>query len=143
MLLPPKLARLIQEQITGAIGTSMLSPHPGSPPFLMPGRVSSRHRSFNWLYAQMREHDLPVRQARNTAMIEAVTRLPPTVVADLPGIHLCTADSWARYANASWAAYRAPRQHIAPSPGHDRRPTIRRARLCGRAQGGERQGPAG
>ncbi|MFJ1800713.1 hypothetical protein [Streptomyces sp. NPDC088180] len=104
MLLPPKLARLVQEQITGAIGTSMISPHPKPPPFLMPGRVPSRHGSLNWLYAQMCEHGLPVCQARNTAMIEAVTRLPPIVVADLLGMHLGTADSWARYANASWAA---------------------------------------
>ncbi|MFB7435259.1 hypothetical protein ACFCZ5_28400 [Streptomyces microflavus] len=107
MLLPPKLACLIQEQITGAIGRSMISPHPESPPFLMPGRVPSRHRSLNWLYTQMREHGLPVRRARNTAMIEAVTRLPAIVVADLFGIHPGTAESWARYANARWAAYLA------------------------------------
>ncbi|QKW47151.1 hypothetical protein [Streptomyces microflavus] len=110
VLLPPKLARLIREQITGAASTSMVSPRPESPAFLMPGRVPGRHRSVNWLYTQMREHGLPVRPARNTAMIEAVTRLPPIVVADLFGIQPGTADSWARYANASWAAYLAARR---------------------------------
>ncbi|MFI5905822.1 hypothetical protein [Streptomyces cyaneofuscatus] len=110
VLLPPKLARLIREQITGAASTSMVSPRPESPPFLMPGRIPGRHRSVNWLYTQMREHGLPVRPARNTAMIEAVTRLPPIVVADLFGIQPGTADSWARYANASWAAYLTARR---------------------------------
>lgn len=76
----------------------------------MPGQVPGRHRSITWLYTQMREHGLPVRPARNTAMIEAVTRLPPIVVANLFGIHPGTANSWARYANASWAAYLAARR---------------------------------
>ncbi|WP_228992825.1 XRE family transcriptional regulator [Streptomyces sp. DH8] len=110
VLLPPKLARLIQEQIIAAASTSMISPHPASPPFLMPGKVPGRHRSLNWFYTQMHEHGLPVRPARNTAMIEAVTRLPSIVVADLFGIHPGTADSWARYANASWAAHLAARR---------------------------------
>ncbi|KAB2587680.1 hypothetical protein [Streptomyces arboris] len=113
VLLPPKLDRLIQEQITGAASTSMISPHSESPPFLMPGRVPGRHRSINWLYTQMRKHGLPVRPARNTAMIEAITCLPPIVVADLFGIHPGTADSWARYANASWTAYLAARREDA------------------------------
>ncbi|WP_163008648.1 hypothetical protein [Streptomyces sp. S5] len=47
--------------------------------------------------------------ARNTAMIEAVTTLPPIVVADLFGLSPATAETWARYANDSWTQYLAAR----------------------------------
>ena len=52
---------------------------------------------------------LPVLPARNTAMIEAVTSLPPIVVADLFGMHPSTAQRWANYAKDDWSAYLAAR----------------------------------
>lgn len=55
----------------------------------------------------MKEHDLPVITARNTAMLEAVADLPPIVVSDLFGIHPSTAHSWARLAQNSWTDYLA------------------------------------
>jgi hypothetical protein len=57
----------------------------------------------------LRQHGLPVLSARNTAMIEAVTTLPPIVVADLFGLSPATAETWARYANDSWTHYLAAR----------------------------------
>lgn len=35
-------------------------------------------------------------------MIEAVSELPPIVMADLFGIHPGTAHAWAKFAQASW-----------------------------------------
>ncbi|MEU6578272.1 hypothetical protein [Streptomyces sp. NPDC046805] len=42
-------------------------------------------------------------------MIEAVTSLPPIVVADLFGMHPDTAQRWANYAKDDWSAYLAAR----------------------------------
>lgn len=40
-------------------------------------------------------------------MIEAITTLPPIVVADLFGLSPSTAETWARCANDSWTHYLA------------------------------------
>ncbi|MGW5237031.1 hypothetical protein ACWEQU_33335 [Streptomyces nodosus] len=42
-------------------------------------------------------------------MIEAVSTLPPIVVADLFGLSPATAETWARYADDSWTDYLAAR----------------------------------
>ncbi|MFH9355684.1 hypothetical protein [Kitasatospora sp. NPDC017646] len=55
----------------------------------------------------MKQHDLSVISARNTAMLEAVADLPPIVISDLFGIHPNTAYTWAQYANDSWTDYLA------------------------------------
>ncbi|MEY2231129.1 MULTISPECIES: hypothetical protein [Streptomyces] len=48
-------------------------------------------------------------------MIEAVTDLPPIIVADLFGLHPSTADRWAGYANDSWTNYLAARDRQPPA----------------------------
>jgi hypothetical protein len=58
----------------------------------------------------MKQHGLPVRAARNTALMEAITDLPPIVVADLFGISPATAHRWSQLAGNSWAPYLAARQ---------------------------------
>jgi hypothetical protein len=54
----------------------------------------------------MKQHGLPTIGARNTAMIEAVSELPPIVVSDLFGVSAGTAHRWAQYAQG-WADYLA------------------------------------
>ncbi len=44
----------------------------------------------------MRKHGLPGIHARNTAMMEAITDLPPIIVSDLFGVHPNTAYVWAQ-----------------------------------------------
>lgn len=55
----------------------------------------------------MRRQGLPGISARNTAMIEAITGLPPIVVSDLFGIHPSTAYAWSQFAQNSWTDYLA------------------------------------
>lgn len=43
--------------------------------------------------------------ARNTAMMEAISDLPPIVVSDLFGIHPHAAYAWAQYAQNNRAVY--------------------------------------
>ncbi|MFJ2237897.1 hypothetical protein [Streptomyces sp. NPDC087859] len=51
----------------------------------------------------MRQYELPVLGARNTAMTETVADLPPIVVSDLFGMHPNSAPVCAQYAQDSWA----------------------------------------
>ncbi|MFF1959829.1 hypothetical protein ACFVWX_22960 [Streptomyces sp. NPDC058220] len=55
----------------------------------------------------MKQHGLPNISARNTAMIEVVAELPPTVVSDLFGVGASTAHRWARFVQDDWADYLA------------------------------------
>jgi hypothetical protein len=107
VLLPPRLAVLIEQQITSpACRTSVLQQsHTGTPGFLFPGRPPSRPRGPQTVNHYMRLHGLPGIGARNTAMMEAITDLPPIVVSDLFGVHPNTAYAWSQYAQNSWAEY--------------------------------------
>ncbi|MFF0390012.1 hypothetical protein ACFYS8_15195 [Kitasatospora sp. NPDC004615] len=58
----------------------------------------------------MNQHGLPSLGARNTAVIEAVSVLPPIVVSDLFGVTPSSAYRWAQYAQSSWADDLAARQ---------------------------------
>ncbi|MFB6530393.1 hypothetical protein [Streptomyces sp. NPDC056399] len=107
VLLPPRLAVLIEKQIASpSCRTSVLQqPHDVTPGFLFPGRPPSRPRRADTVHSYMRKHGLPGIHARNTAMMEAITDLPPIVVSDLFGMHPHTAYAWAQYAQNSWAEY--------------------------------------
>ncbi|MBS2536597.1 hypothetical protein KGQ20_27935 [Catenulispora sp. NF23] len=106
VLLPPKLAQLIVDQIADPRYTSMVRQPPStSESYLLPGRPPGRPRSEGAVLHLMRRYGLPVLSARNTAMIEAVADLPPIVVSDLFGVSAASAHRWARYAQNSWTDY--------------------------------------
>lgn len=108
VLLPPKLALLIEEQNRRPAGDSMFrQPLDGTPRFLLPGRPASRPLSSSRLQSLMNQNGLPTLGARNTAMIEAVSALPPIVVSDLFGVTPSSAYRWTQYAQDSWADYLA------------------------------------
>lgn len=109
--MPPKLARLIEQQITQPRRYSMLE-RPADPTaqFLLPGKPPDRPRHVQGVYRLLRKHGVPTNSARNTAVIEAATELSPIVLSDLFGISPATAHRWARYAQDSWADYVAAAQ---------------------------------
>jgi hypothetical protein len=108
VLLPPKLAALIEEHLTHPRYRSMVRPPDGEPPrYLLPASLPGKPRSARTTRKLLRQHGLPTLAARNTAMIEAVGELPPIVIADLFGIHPGTAHAWAKFAQASWTDYLA------------------------------------
>jgi hypothetical protein len=111
VLLPPTLARLIEEQIARPLTRSVLQPAPGSgPAFLFPGPLGHQPRRPNGLTTQLLERGLPTLAAHNTAMIAIAVNLPPIVASDLFGIHVSTAIEWAALAQDSWADYLAARK---------------------------------
>jgi hypothetical protein len=106
VLLPPKLALLIEEQIAQprrfATPSDVSNTRPG---YLIAGHPPSRPRSRAAMSSTMARYGLPSAIAHNSAMITAVTELPPIVVSDLFGIAATTANAWARLAQASWTDY--------------------------------------
>ncbi|MER6200648.1 hypothetical protein ABT234_25195 [Streptomyces sp. NPDC001586] len=114
VLLPPRLALLIEEQMEDP-GTGYFRRQlDDGTHYLLPGQAPGRARNPLGAGALLRSHGLPVLTARNTAMIEAVTDLPPIIVADLFGLHPSTANRWAGYANDSWTHYLAARDRGVP-----------------------------
>ncbi|WP_424864049.1 XRE family transcriptional regulator [Streptomyces sp. MMS24-I29] len=110
VLLPPKLAVLIEEQIAQPVTDSrMLQQFRNGNGYLFPGKAPGRPRNVVGTHNLLNQFGLPVLSARNTAMIEAVTNLPPIVVADLFGMHPNTAQRWANYAKDDWSAYLSAR----------------------------------
>ncbi|UQX05287.1 hypothetical protein [Streptomyces sp. RerS4] len=109
-LLPPSLAQLIENQITDPNTGKFRGELDDGTRYLLPGQAPGRSRNPLGVGELMRLHALPTRPARNTAMIEAVTDLPPIVVADLFGLHPDTATRWAGYASDSWTHYLAARE---------------------------------
>ncbi|WP_246642965.1 MULTISPECIES: XRE family transcriptional regulator [Streptomyces violaceusniger group] len=110
VLLPPKLALLIEEQIAQPVTDSRMDQQFGNGNgYLFPGIQPGRPRNVAGTHSLLNQVGLPVLAARNTAMIEAVTSLPPIVVADLFGMHPGTAQRWAKYAKDDWSAYLAAR----------------------------------
>ncbi|OEJ21826.1 hypothetical protein AR457_41115 [Streptomyces agglomeratus] len=110
VLLPPKLAQLIEEQIAQPVTDSRMRQQFGNGNgYLFPGKTPGRPRNAAGTHHLLQQHGLPVLTARNTAMIEAVTSLPPIVVADLFGMNITTAQRWANYAKDDWSTYLAAR----------------------------------
>jgi hypothetical protein len=108
VLLPPKLARLIEQQIESPSPVSLIgAAAQDGARFLLPGRPAHRPLNVEWVRERLRRHELPTITARNTAMIEAVVDLPPIVVSDLFGIAVGTAHKWAQFAQDSWTDYLA------------------------------------
>jgi hypothetical protein len=113
VLLPPKLAALIEEHLADPCYRSMVRPPEGDRPrYLLPASQPGKPRSARATQKLLRHYGLPTLAARNTAMIEAVGELPPIVIADLFGIHPGTAHTWAKLAQASWTDYLAACQPI-------------------------------
>lgn len=109
VLLPPTLAQLIERQIIRPNrNTSLLQPpRTTEPRFLFPGRPPSRPRSAATIRAMMKQHGLAGISARNAAMIEAVSSLPPIIVSDLFGVSTSAANNWAELTQDSWTDYLA------------------------------------
>lgn len=109
VLLPPALARLIQEQHATATPTAVLGGRGAPTSWLFPGQVPGRHMSVNGLVRQLNDHGIQARTARSAALINLAADLPAAVLADLLGMHINTAVRWAHRAKRDWASYLAAR----------------------------------
>ncbi|MFF2789782.1 XRE family transcriptional regulator [Streptomyces sp. NPDC058049] len=112
VLLPPRLAALVQDLIAQPHRPAAVAPSPAHDPgYLFPGKVPGRPRSSNALRAQLGRHGLLTLAARNSAMITMITDMPPQVVSDLLGFSPVTTTQWATYLQDSWAHYLSARNY--------------------------------
>lgn len=113
VLLPPLLARLIQEPHATAAPTAVLGGR-GPASWLFPGQVPGRHLTVNGLVRQLNDHGVQARASRNAALINLAADLPAAVLADLLGMHINTAVRWIHRAKRDWASYLAARAEALP-----------------------------
>lgn len=99
-VLPPKLARLIDDQLRHSAPRHSTT---AGRRYLLPGQSPGLPRNPLGLADTLRHHGLPARAARNTAMVDSLADLPPMVIADLLGIHPKTAERWAMLVGENWS----------------------------------------
>jgi hypothetical protein len=116
VLLPPRLARLIEEQIARPRRYFVLDRPPElAKRYLFPGHPPNLPRSASSVCHLLRRHQLPVAPSRNTAMLEGATTLSPIVLSDLFGISTTTANAWSTYTQMNWEEFLTAQQ-ISPIP---------------------------
>lgn len=112
LLIPPPLAELITalpENQPRGIAANLADRR-----WLFPGRRPDRPALPSTLMARLARHAIPLRLARNAALLHLAAELPPAVIADLLGIHPTTANRWSDAAGGRWMNYAAHR-HSASS----------------------------
>jgi hypothetical protein len=108
VLLPPKLAQLIERQITRPRAYSVIqrSANPANQ-YLLPGKPPDRPRHPHAVCALLRRHQLPTASARNTALIDAAGELPPIMISDLLASAPRTRSPGPDTPQTTWADYLA------------------------------------
>jgi len=104
--LPAPLGALVDQLDRDRYGSAVIG-RTDTHPWLFPGRTPGRPLSIGRLKARLAAIGVIGRIARNTALIDLASQLPPAVLARLLGIDINTAGAWAERAARSGAAYAA------------------------------------
>ena len=105
LMLPPRLADLIRQLrdqdeprwTLGRLGTSA--------PWLFPGQSPARPAVDILFGVRLHRYGIDGHAGRNTARLALAAELPASVLADLTGISISTAERWSQWAKRDWAAY--------------------------------------
>ena len=109
VLIPPRLADLIDDLHATATPTAVLGGRGSPASWLFPGQVPGRHLSVNGLVRQLNTHGIQARTGRSAALINLAADLPAAILADLLGLHINTAVRWVKRARRDWSSYLAAR----------------------------------
>jgi hypothetical protein len=109
LMLPPRLADLIRQLrdqdeprwTLGRLGTSA--------PWLFPGQSPARPAVDIPFGVRLHRYGIDAHAGRNTARLALAGELPASVLADLTGISISTAERWSQWAKRHWAIYVAER----------------------------------
>ena len=88
--------------------TRLRSGHAGagnSAPWLFPGQSPTRPAVDILFGVRLQRYGIDARAGRNTARLALAAELPASVLADLTGISVGTAERWSHWAKRDWAAY--------------------------------------
>ena len=105
LMLPPRLASLVcqlrdQDKprwTLGGLGTSA--------PWLFPGQSPARPTVDVLFGVRLHRYGIDAHAGRNTARLTLAADLPASVLADLTGISISTAERWSQWAKPDWIAY--------------------------------------
>jgi hypothetical protein len=105
LMLPPQLASLVRQLrdqdkprwTLGGLGTSA--------PWLFPGQSPARPAVDVLFGVRLRRYGIDAHAGRNAARLALAADLPASVLADLTGISISTAERWSQWAKRDWAAY--------------------------------------
>ena len=82
--------------------------------WLFPGRNAGHHLHVETIRIRLAALGIRARDTRTAALLQLAAELPPTVIADLLGIHPNTAVKWTKAAGGDWSRYAASRATQAP-----------------------------
>jgi hypothetical protein len=105
LMLPARLAHLVRQLrdqdeprwTLGRLGTPV--------PWLFPGQSPARPAVDILFGVRLHRYGIDAHAGRNTARLALAAELPASVLADLTGISVGTAERWSQWAKRDWAAY--------------------------------------
>jgi hypothetical protein len=117
VLLPEPLGSLLRKLPTRQpVGMAGRLPAPSSQAWLFAGRQPDRPLHPLQLIRRLGELGIPTRATRNAALLQLAAEVPPTVLADLLGLHPHTAVAWVKAAGGDWSRYAAQRSRATSTP---------------------------
>ena len=105
LMLPPRLAHLVRRLrdqdeprwTLGRLGTPV--------PWLFPGQSPARPAVDILFGVRLHRYGIDAHSGRNTGRLALAAELPASVLADLTGISISTAERWSGWAKRDWATY--------------------------------------
>jgi hypothetical protein len=109
-MLPPQLACLVR-QLRDQNDERWTLASLGTPaPWLFPGQSPARPAVDVLFGVRLQRHGINAHAGRNTARLALAAELPASVLADLTGISISTAERWSQWAKRDWIVYVAERE---------------------------------
>jgi hypothetical protein len=130
LMLPPRLAVLVrqlrdqdeQRWTLGRLGTPA--------PWLFPGQSPARPTVDIIFGVRLRRFGIDAHAGRNTGRLVLAAELPASVLADLTGISISTAERWSQWARRDWAACVGQRVADGREDADSRKPAKQTRQTC-------------
>ena len=122
LVLAPPLDQLARDLVTGGDSDpttgGVAQSFPDGVEWLFPGRRAGQPIGDKGLSRRLTKLGIPVRGARNSALLELAREVPPAILADLLGLTPEAVDRWRELAGGDWTTYvAASRSASGPPPG--------------------------
>lgn len=105
LMLSPRLARLVRRLREENAQRWTLAQLGTSAPWLFPGQSPARPAVDVLFGVRLQRYGINAHAGRNTARLALAAELPASVLADLTGISVGTAERWSQWAKRDWTSY--------------------------------------
>jgi hypothetical protein len=124
VLLPPRLSELMHRLAETARPGSAIGRVVSGSAWLFPGSRPGHHTSPSAMGRRLMSAGIEARPVRNAALYALGEDLPAAIFANLVGLHITTAERWAKLARRDWADYLEARAVYGRGERRDLRPTL-------------------